>query len=69
MEKVLFSIGEAARALGVSRDALTWALRAGAPEPTTRVGGRRLFTVQDLEPLRTWLANRAHSGRSQGRAC
>ena len=67
MDQNLFSSGGAARALGISRDALLWALRAGAPEPTVRVGGRRLFAEQDLQALRAWLAGRSRSGRFQGR--
>ena len=57
-EEKLLSTGDAARELGVSRDALLWALRTGAPEPAKRVAGRRVFEAEDLDQLRLWLENR-----------
>ncbi len=59
----LWSTGEAAQALAVSRDALLWAMRAGAPRPRMRVAGRRVFTAQDLEALRAWFGDRIAPGR------
>ena len=60
-----YSTGEAANALGVSRDSLISALRSGAPEPQApRVGGRRVFGEEDLAQLRAWFNARWHrSGR------
>ncbi len=57
----LFSTGEAATALGVTRDALHAALRAGAPEPRTRLAGRRVFAPEDLDRLRNWFAARGRA--------
>jgi hypothetical protein len=53
-----FSTGEAAAALGITRDALYAALRAGAPESQFRLAGRRVFGQRDLERLRQWFAAR-----------
>ncbi len=57
MEK-MYSTGEAAQQLGLSRDALMFALRnSGAPEPQTgRPGGRRIFSEADVERLRKWFS-------------
>jgi hypothetical protein len=57
-EATWFSTGEAAGALGITRDSLTAALRAGAPEPALRLGGRRVFGQEDLLRLRHWFAAR-----------
>lgn len=55
----VFSTGEAAKRLGVTRDSLLSALRSGAPEPETpRIGGRRAFSEADLERLAAWYAPR-----------
>ena len=53
-----FSTGEAAAALGITRDALLAALRAGAPEPGMRLAGRRVFGREDLAQLTAWFAAR-----------
>jgi len=58
-----FSTGEAAAALGISRDALTAALRAGAPEPAIRLAGRRVFGRPELDDLCRWFESR---GRAVG---
>ena len=55
----LFSIGEVAKMLHVSRDSLPAALRKGAPEPITpRVGGRRIFSDEDYAALANWYNRR-----------
>ena len=54
----LQSTGEAAQSLGITRDQLLWALRTGAPKPTVRAGGRRVFTEEDVRRLRQWFAAR-----------
>jgi DNA-binding transcriptional MerR regulator len=33
-------------------------LRSGAPEPETRIGGRRIFSEADIERLEAWYAPR-----------
>ena len=53
-----FSTGEAAVALGISRDALVAAMRAGAPEPPIRLAGRRVFGKEDMIRLRRWFESR-----------
>lgn len=53
-----FSTGETANELGISRDALVAALRAGAPEPQMRLAGRRVFGTEDLQRLRRWFEAR-----------
>lgn len=55
-----FTTGEAAAKLGLSRDKLMFALRiSGAPEPEAgRLGGRRMFSAEDIERLRKWFATR-----------
>lgn len=54
-----YSTGGAARRLKRSRDSLSHAFRAGAPEPETpRIAGRRMFSEQDIERLREWFASR-----------
>ncbi len=58
MGQRLYSSGDAAREIGVTRDALTWALRQGAPAPAHRTGGRRVFTAQEVEVLRAWFLTR-----------
>jgi len=55
---ILYSSGDAARELGISRDALHWAIRIGAPCPNARVAGRRVFNSDDLHAIRGWLATR-----------
>lgn len=66
MTGACFSTGEAALALGVSRDSLVAALRAGAPEPKQRVGGRRLFSPQDIDRVRSWFASRGRALTASG---
>lgn len=55
---VFLTTGEAAHRLGISRDKLMFALRSsGAPEPRTgRLGGRRIFSEEDVERLRKWFS-------------
>jgi len=54
-------------ALGISRDALLAALRSGAPEPANRVGGRRLFSSEDLQSLSQRFAAKTKMGGSSPR--
>ncbi len=56
----LFTIGEVARHLGVHYYRITYAHRAGLSEPI-RVGGRRLYTFEDIERLER------HFAREDGR--
>jgi len=55
----LKSSGQAAAELGITRDALLFALQSGAPEPKAgRLAGRRMFSQADLEALVQWFAAR-----------
>ena len=63
MNDSFLSTGDAAVTLGVTRDALTWALRHGAPEPRLRIAGRRIFDADDIERLREWLRLRRSVNR------
>ena len=54
MKKSCFSTGEAAEALGLTRDSLLSAIRAGAPDASQSAGGRRLFTENDLFEIFDW---------------
>jgi len=58
----LRTTGEAASAIVIngnclSRDALLYYLRQGAPEPE-RVGGRRMFADEDVDAVREWIIER-----------
>lgn len=64
-----FSTGSAAEALGISRDALFAALRAGAPEPQIRLAGRRVFGQEDLARLGEWFAARGRVVSMQDGRC
>jgi hypothetical protein len=55
---MMFSTGETARRLGVTRDSLHAALRAGAPDAAFRAGNRRLFTEIEVERLAAWFERR-----------
>ncbi len=58
MNNLLSSSG-AAKALGMSRDSLMFALRTGAPEPRTpRLANRRVFSQNDVEALREYFQSR-----------
>lgn len=57
-EMGLLSTGEAAARLGITRDALLYAFRSGAPEPDRWVGGRRVFDYPDLYELALWFKER-----------
>lgn len=50
----LYSTGEAAERLAVSRDSLVAALRGGAPDTAHRMAGRRVFTEANVERLAEW---------------
>jgi hypothetical protein len=63
MSLKLLSTGEAAVVLGMTRDALTWAFRTGAPEPRMRISGRRVFDPQDLDRIRSWMQSRQAATR------
>ena len=54
--------GDAATELGISRDALVAALRAGAPDATTRVAGRRMSGQDDFADLHRWFEARGPPG-------
>ncbi len=56
--RALYSLGEAARELGEPMHRIDYLVRVGAVVPTFRVGGRRLFTDDDLARLREALARR-----------
>jgi DNA-binding transcriptional MerR regulator len=54
----IYSCGDVAELLGVHRDAVQAAIRAGAPEASLKAAGKRIFTEQDLAAIRRWfLAN------------
>lgn len=54
-----FSTGDAAREIEESRDAVLFALRHyGAPDARMRFAGKRMFTREELEKLRSWFAER-----------
>jgi hypothetical protein len=55
---MMFSTGETARRLGVTRDSLHAALRAGAPDAASRIGTRRVFTMEEVEQLSKWFERR-----------
>jgi hypothetical protein len=55
----LHSTGDVARILGVSRDAVFWALRSGGPRPKIKIAGRRMFTARELEALKKWFSHRS----------
>lgn len=61
--QVWYSSGEAAEALGISRDALLTAFRSGAREPSSRVGGRRLYSEADLRAVSEWFQKRGRIHR------
>ncbi len=54
----LYSTGETARRLGVTRDSLHAALRSSAPDAATRSGNRRVFTEEEVERLAAWFERR-----------
>lgn len=54
----MFSTGETATKLGVTRDSLFSALRAGAPDSALRIGSRRVFTEAEVETLAAWFERR-----------
>ncbi len=54
----LYSSGEVAKRIGVTRDSLFAALKAGAPDAELRVGNRRVFTGAELEKLAEWFERR-----------
>ena len=55
----MYSTGEAAKLLGVTRDSLHAALRTTAPYAGNRIGNRRAFTDDEVEQLRKWFDRRA----------
>jgi DNA-binding transcriptional MerR regulator len=55
----LYTSGQAAHKLGVTRDALLAAVRqAGAPDARSRVGDRRAFSENDIAELAAWFERR-----------
>lgn len=52
----MYSTGGAAAKLEMTRDALQYYLRTGAPNVGQRCGRRRMFTEADLDTLRTWFS-------------
>ncbi len=50
----MYSTGETAKRLGVTRDSLHAALRAKAPDAANRVGNRRIFTEEEVKRLEAW---------------
>ncbi len=47
----MYSTGETAKRLGVTRDSLHAALRTTAPDAENRIGNRRVFTEEEVERL------------------
>ena len=54
----MYSTGETARRLGVTRDSLHAALRTTAPDAANRVGNRRVFTEEEVGRLAEWFERR-----------
>lgn len=55
----MYSTGETAKLIGVTRDSLHAALRTTAPDAENRIGNRRAFTDDEVEQLRMWFDRRA----------
>lgn len=51
----LHSTGSFARTHGLHRDAVLNYLKAGMPEPSARVAGRRVFTPDDVAAACRWM--------------
>ncbi len=54
----IYSTGETAKRLGVTRDSLHAALKANAPDAASRVGNRRIFTEEEVGRLAEWFEHR-----------
>ena len=54
----IYSTGEAAKRIGVTRDSLFGALKNGAPDAELRIGNRRIFTEDEVERLEEWFERR-----------
>jgi len=54
----MYSTGETAKLLGVTRDSLHAALRTTAPDAANRIGNRRVFTEEEVERLAKWYERR-----------
>jgi DNA-binding transcriptional MerR regulator len=54
----IFSCGQVAEMFGVHRDAIQSGIRAGAPEASLRVAGKRGFSENDILALRRWFQAR-----------
>ncbi len=55
----MYSTGEAAKLLRITRDSLLFAIRnAGAPEASQRFSGRRFFSEGDMKKLKKWFKAR-----------
>ena len=54
----MYSTGETAKRLGVTRDSLHAALRTTAPDAENRIGNRRVFTEEEVERLAEWFERR-----------
>ena len=53
----IFSCGQVAEMLGVHRDAIQAAIRAGAPEASMKVANKRIFTEVDALAIRRWFVS------------
>lgn len=62
-----YSTGEAAKAVGVTRDSLFGALKNGAPDAASRMGGRRFFTEDEVAKLAEWYGRRQRIRDGQAR--
>ncbi|MDR1613852.1 MAG: hypothetical protein LBT97_13895 [Planctomycetota bacterium] len=66
----IYSTGEAAAKLGVSRDSLLTAImRSGAPDAGQRCGGRRYFSEDDIEKLVRWYGKHRTKRQAAGDGC
>gem|GEM_PF-2315462 len=54
----MYSTGETAKLLGVTRDSLHAALRTTAPDAANRIGNRRVFTEEEVGRLAVWFDQR-----------
>ncbi len=55
----LYSSGDAAKLIGISRDSLIMAIRNGsAPDASFRIGGQRVFSEDDIKKMKKWARTR-----------
>jgi hypothetical protein len=69
MNENLYLLSDAAKALKRRPYQIVYAITSGlVPEPTLRIGNKRIFQIQDLERLKSHFSNRpasAHDRRKE----